>query len=316
MGAFDGRSEGYRMGAAFALAASLLWGFSTPLSKLLLRTIPPLSLAALLYLGSGIGMGLLIPLRRFAVNAGSEEHPLSGEDIPLFAVSILAGGIVAPAVLMAGLNITPASITSLLLNLEAASTATIAFLFFHRRLERSTLGAIFILTIAASVLSMREGDGWGISAGALLVLLACVLWGLDNNITGMLSVKDPLEIVAIKGCISGCALLLLSYLLAPGRISGEAIAAAILLGAVSYGLSIVLYILAMRAMGAVKACSFFSTSPFAGAGLSILLLRESMDLWFVLALLLMAFGVRLLLQESGASPGRVPVHERDERMDR
>lgn len=285
-------------GVSYAILAAILFGSSTPFAKLLLQSLPAVHLAAYLYLGSGLGAAALVPLRRLVAGERFTGPALDRGDILLFAISLLAGGIMAPVALMTGLGTTPASTASLLLNLEAAATAAIATLLFHRRLESKTAGGILILTIAASLLSIRHEGEWTVSAGALLVLVSCVLWGLDNNITGELSLKDPLEIASIKGCVSGSALLVLSVALPASNPPPMMIAAAILLGAISYGISIVLYILAMRALGAVRACSFFSISPFAGAGLSVLLLNEHIDLWFVLALVLMSSGVGILLKQS------------------
>ncbi|MDH7593856.1 MAG: DMT family transporter [Methanomicrobiales archaeon] len=291
------RWQGIGHGILFALCAAILFGLSTPLAKILLASMTPLALASLLYLGSGLGTAMLIPFRYLLKERIAPQKPLERGDLWLFFASVIAGGVIAPGALMFGLERTPASTASLLMNFEAAATGAIAFALFHERPGKRLGVAILILTLAASLLSIRHEGEWAISAGALLVVISCILWGLDNNITGILSVKDPIEIAAIKGVIAGACLLLLSLSQGLPAAAPGTIAAALLLGAVSYGISIVLYILAMRALGAVRACSFFSLAPFAGAGLSILLLQERIDIWFVLALLLMAVGVRLLVQE-------------------
>lgn len=279
-----------------AIIAAILFGASPPLVKLLLGEIEPIMLAGFLYLGSGIG---LIMYRSFKRIMGHEsiEAGIRREDVPWLAGSILAGGIAAPIVLMFSLRNTPAATASLLLNFEGVATTLIAFLVFKEAIGRRVGFAVSFITLACIILSWNAGGEWGFSLGALGVLLACVLWGMDNNFTRNISAKDPLAIVTIKGLAAGTFSLTLALFANNSFPNLKIILGAIVLGCFSYGLSIVFFILAMRNLGAARASAFFGTAPFVGAVLSFIFLNEHPALQFYLSFPIMALGAYLLLKE-------------------
>ncbi len=282
------------------LAAAALFGASAPLAKALLASVSPLALAALLYLGSGMGTLAVLGLRRLPLSAGgaaTAEAPLARRDVPWLAGAILAGGVAAPIALLFGLAATPAATAALLLNFEVVATTLIAALAFREPIGRRIWLAVAVTTLGSALLSLRGDGSWGVSLGAVGVLGACALWGLDNNLTRRISGKDPLAIVAIKGLSAGLFSLLLALSLgAPlpaARIAGEAL----LLGFASYGLSIALFIRGLRELGAARTGILFGTAPFLGAALSIVILKETPGAPLLISLPLFAGGTILLSRE-------------------
>jgi len=281
-----------------ALIAAALFGASAPLSKLMLNQVEPVPLAAFLYLGSGFGAMIFWIIQRRVHIQGSDfaEANIRGQDYLWMAGALLAGGVAAPIILLLSLQITPASTASLLLNFESVATTLIAALLFKEAIGRRIWGAIIAITIASVLLSWK-GSGWGLTFGALGILAACGLWGLDNNFTRNISAKNPLAIVAIKGIGAGTFSLILAFVLrielpTPGNALG-----ALLLGSISYGLSIVLFVLALRGLGAARTSALFGAAPFIGALLALLIFRESPTPSLILAFLVMVAGAYLLLGE-------------------
>jgi len=279
-----------------ALAGAALFGVSTPLAKLLLGQVAPVHMAALLYLGAGLGIALFKGARRLT-GRPEAEAPLSRGDLPWLVGAILAGGVAAPIVLMFSLRRTPAAAASLLLNFEGVATALLAALIFGEAIGTRVWWAIGAVTTASILLSWDASGGWGVSLGALGVLAACTLWGVDNNLTRNISAKDPMAVVMYKGLGAGAFSLML------GSVAGQplpslGIALAVLaLGVVSYGASIVLYVLALRGLGAARTGALFGTAPFTGAVLSLVIFRASPGLLFAAAVPLMVAGAVLLLGE-------------------
>ncbi len=280
-----------------ALAAAALFGVSAPVAKLLLGEFEPVVLAAFLYLGSGLGLLLFKAGQRLGNTAVPSETPLGKEDIPWLAGAILAGGIAAPIVLLFSLRETAGATASLLLNFEGVATTLIAAIAFKEAVTRRAWLAILAITAAAFLLSYSPGSRWGFSLGALGILLACVLWGLDNNFTRNISAKDPLTIVIVKGFVAGLFSLLLAVLLGNALPGWTVILGALLLGSLSYGLSITLFIRAMRHLGAARTSALFGTAPLAGVLVSILLLNETPGALFLLALPLAIIGAIFLVNE-------------------
>lgn len=280
-----------------AILAALLFGASAPFSKLLLGDIQPLPLASLLYLGCGAGVFLfnLVQLP-FRTNS-HKEAPLVKKDIPWLISIVLTGGVAAPILLMYSLQATPASAASLLLNFEAVSTALIAALIFREALGRRIWLAISLITAACIILTWSRAGEWGFSLGMLGIIGACLLWGMDNNLTRHVSSKDPLIITIIKGFGAGLVSLILTFVTGGSFPSLLDMVYALLLGALSYGVSIVLFILSMRSMGAARASAFFGTAPFIGALISILIFGEIPALQFYLSLPLLLAGAALILGE-------------------
>lgn len=279
-----------------ALLAALLFGASAPFSKLLLGEVDPIPLAGLLYLGSGLGSVIILFGRRLFKREEVAEEPLQRADYPWLLGAVLAGGVAAPILLMWGLARTPASTASLLLNFEAVATTVIAVWAFKEPVDRRIGSAIGLITLAAVLLSWTTGD-WGVSLGAVGIIAASTLWGVDNNLTRHISGRDPLMIVAIKGLGAGSFSLVLGVGLGKPLPAWPAIGLAMLLGAVSYGVSIQLFILAMRALGAARTSTLFATAPFIGAALSLVLLHDQPQTLYWLAFPLMAFGAALMLTE-------------------
>jgi drug/metabolite transporter (DMT)-like permease len=285
-------------GAAFALASAALFGASTPFAKLLLGAdIDAWRLAGLLYLGSGLGLAAVHVLRRATIGL-SGEAPLRWSDLPWLAAVILTGGVLGPVLLMLGLARTSGSAASLLLNLEGVFTLVIAWVVFRENVDRRiAIGAASILT-GAGVLSwagggLNGGFGWG----ALAVAGACLAWAIDNNLTRKLSSADPLQIAMVKGLVAGAVNLLLA--------SGQGApwpelpmsAAAGVVGLLGYGISLVVFVLALRHLGAARTGAYFSSAPFIGAALAILLLGEAVTARLAVAAILMAIGLWLHLVE-------------------
>ena len=279
-----------------ALFAAVLFGASAPLSKLLLGEVQPVPLAALLYLGSGSGAFLMLLFQHFRNRGQTVEAHLSRNDLPWLAGALLAGGVGAPIILLLGLERTPASTASLLLNFEGVATTLIAVSFFKESIDRRIAWAVGLVTLA-SILLTWTGGNWGVSLGALGIIGACFLWGLDNNFTRHISAKNPLIIVGIKGLGAGMFSLVLCLLLKQQLPALNIVLLALLLGSISYGVSIQLFIVAMRSMGAARTSTLFGVAPFVGVILSLVLLRELPQTLFWIALPVMLAGAWLMLTE-------------------
>ncbi|MFN8527709.1 MAG: DMT family transporter [Anaerolineae bacterium] len=284
-----------------ALAAAVLFGASAPLAKLLLGQVDPIFLAGFLYLGSGAGI-LLFKLLRTRSTDSEAEAKLSRPDLPWLIGAVVAGGFVAPIVLMFSLRETAASTASLLLNFEGVATALIAAVVFKEAISGRALWALVAVTLGSILLSWNTESSWGFSLGALGIVAACFLWGIDNNLTRNISAKDPLTIVLVKGLGAGSVSFVLALLLGSPLPPIMTILGAMLLGSLSYGLSIVLFIRAMRGLGAARTSAVFGTAPLAGVVLSLVLFQEAPSLLFGGALVLMIAAMALLLTEKHAHP--------------
>lgn len=282
-----------------ALLAAALFGASTPFSKLLLGDVSPVLLAGLLYLGSGVGLSLLFLARRqnSTANMLLTEMPLARKDWPWLAGAIISGAIVGALLLMFGLQRTPASTSSLLLNLEGVFTASLAWLVFRENADRRVvLGMVFIL-LGGLVLSWQGSAGSIPLLGTALIVAACLCWGIDNNLTQKVSASDPFQVAAIKGLVAGTFNTALAFALGATLPSVGVVLSAVLIGFVSYGLSIALFVLALRNIGTARTGAYFAIAPFVGTVLSVLVLRESVGGLLLVAGLLMGIGVWLHLTE-------------------
>ena len=286
-----------RKGPASALLAAALFGASTPFAKLLLGHTQPILLAALLYLGSGIGLSACLILRSL-MRQHSREAGLKLKDLSWLGSAILAGGVIGPVLLLIGLNLTPASSTSLLLNLESVLTAVIAWFIFKENFDmRIALGMIAIIA-GGVVLSWAGKPEIGIPWGPIFVAGACLAWAIDNNLTRNVSAGDPIQIAAAKGLVAGSVNLTIALAIGTSLPRISAISEAALLGFLSYGLSLVLFVLALRRIGTARTGAYFSVAPFAGAVLAIILLRDNVTPPLGIASALMAVGIWLHLTES------------------
>ncbi len=286
-------------GVPLALVSAALFGASTPFAKLLLGGgIAPWLLAGLLYLGSGLGLTLYGLMRRWTGTVSSEA-PLRRADLPWLALVILSGGVLGPVLLMIGLARTPASSAALLLNLEGLATMAIAWVVFRENVYRRLLLGAAAILCGALVLSWSGGVapvGWG----ALFIAGACLAWGIDNNLTRKLSGSDPVQIAAAKGLVAGAVNLILAF--AGGAVLPSALplAGAALVGLLGYGVSLVLFVLALRHLGSARTGAYFSTAPFIGAALAVAMFGEPLTLRLGLAAVLMGIGLYLHLAERHA----------------
>jgi len=296
-----------------ALLAAVLFGASTPVAKFLLGRIEPIPLAAFLYLGSGVGLLLFRGIQRLGSGSAGVEARISKADIPWLAGAVLAGGIAAPIVFMFSLRTTPAATASLLINFEGVGTTLIAALVFKEAIGGRIWWAIVCITAASILLSLDLSREWGIALSAVGVLGACTLWGIDNNFTRNVSAKDPLSIVTIKGIGAGGFSLILAIILQNPFPTLLAALGAMLLGSLSYGISIALFILAMRGLGAARTSALFGTAPFAGTLLSFLIFQEAPNVFMVASLPIMIVGAVLLLGEKHAHKHVHAVVQHDHR---
>lgn len=279
-----------------ALLAALLFGASAPLAKVLLRDVDPIPLAAFLYLGCGSGALLYRGYQRTA-HAAETEARLARTDWPWLAGAILAGGVAAPILLMFSLRVTPAATASLLLNFEGVMTALLAGLVFREAIGSRIWAAVGLVTLGSILLSWTTTGEWGFSLGALGVIAACALWGVDNNLTRNISAKNPLSIVAVKGLCAGSFSLGLALVLGNEMPSWATALKAMLVGSICYGLSIVLFIMALRDLGAARTSALYGTAPFLGVLLAVVAFGERPGLLFLVSVPLMVAGAILLLGE-------------------
>jgi len=275
--------------ALLALFAAALFGASAPLSKRLLAGFGPLSLAAFLYLGSGLGLLAVWLLRRLRSRDVGKEAPLAGRDFVWLAGSVACGGIAAPVLLLWGLSGIPASGASLLLSTEGVLTTLISALAFREAVGGRVWAGAILMLFAGGLLAYSPGANVGLSVHALAVVAACGLWGLDNNLTRPISGGDPVVIAMVKGLVAGSVNLVLAHLAGEAGPSPAYATAALLLGSLAYGASLLFYILALRHLGSARTAAHFATAPFIGAILSVLLLGEPLT-----APLLSAFGLMLV----------------------
>jgi len=275
----------------FAILAAALYAISSPVSKLLLKEVPPTFMASFLYLGAGIGMAL-VGLVRTVNGIESGEKRLTTKEIP-YTVGMIVLDIAAPIFLMIGLTTATPENVSLLNNFEIVATSLIALFIFKERITKRLWSAIILITLASMILSMENTNSFSFSIGSIFVLLACTCWGLENNFTRKLSIKDPLQVVVIKGFGSGTGSLLIALAIHERVSNWLYIFAALLLGFLAYGMSIFFYIYAQRYLGAAKTSAYYAIAPFIGAGLSLLIFRDVPTLTFLVALVIMIVGTYL-----------------------
>ena len=281
--------------AIYALTAAALFGVATPCAKLLLGSIDPWLLAGLFYLGSGFGLAVW----RFAAMRGrtNAEASLSRRDLPWLAGAIVSGGVVGPVLLMIGLSATTASTASLLLTLEGAATALIAWFVFRENFDRRIALGLACIVAGAAVLCIQEDLRLAGLVGPAAIVAACVAWGIDNNLTRKVSLADPVEIAMLKGLIAGPVNLAIAFAGGARMPPLDAAGLAAVVGFLGYGVSLVLFVLALRHLGTARTGAYFSTAPFLGAVVALPLLDEPLTLQLIAAGVLMAVGVWLHLTE-------------------
>lgn len=288
-------------GVIYALLAAALFGASTPFSKILVGQMAPVMLAGLLYLGSGVGLLAWYALR--AIGAGSKRAPsdrLTGRDLPWLAGAILFGGIAGPVLLMLGLTHTPASSASLLLNMEGVLTALLAWFVFRENFDRRIFLGMVLIVAAGVLLSWEQRPALGVPWGALAIVAACLCWAIDNNLTRKVSASDAVQVAGIKGLVAGTVNLSIALALGYSVPEARTIFSAGIVGFCGYGLSLVLFVLALRHLGTARTGAYFSAAPFVGAIVSLLLLGETPTTVFWIAAALMGLGIWLHVTETHA----------------
>jgi drug/metabolite transporter (DMT)-like permease len=289
------RTPGLRRGAAIALGSAALFGASTPAAKLLVGHVNPIVLAGLFYLGSGIGLSLFRRVRR----RGSvpAEAPLRGGDWAWFAAAAALGGVLAPVLLMTGLRTTPASIASLMLNLEGVFTALLAWFVFRENFDRRIFAGMLCILAGGAILSSGGAPAGGVPWSALAIAGACLAWAVDNNLTRKVSAGDPLQVASLKGLVAGSANLSLGVLAGAALPPLGLAAAAGVVGLIGYGVSLAMFVVALREIGTARTAAYFSVAPFVGTVASLVAFREPFTAALAGAGLLMGTGVWLHLSE-------------------
>jgi drug/metabolite transporter (DMT)-like permease len=283
-------------GVVLAITSAALFGASTPLAKALLgRGVDAWLLAGVLYLGSGLGLAAL-RIVRCAVGRTSDEAPLRVGDLGWMALVILAGGVAGPLLLMMGLATTPASSAALLLNLEGLATMVIAWVVFRENVDRRLLLGAAAILAGAALLSWQGGLA-AVGVGALFIAGACLAWGIDNNLTRKISAADPIQIAMLKGLVAGTVNLGIALSLGASLPRPDLLLAAGAIGFLGYGVSLALFVLALRSLGAARTGAYFSTAPFVGAVLALFLFAEPVTARLGVAAVLMGLGVYLHLTE-------------------
>lgn len=279
-----------------AIVAAALYGISSPMSKLLLVEIPPTLMAALLYLGAGLGM-MMVNIIKVLCKKEQIEAKMTKKELP-YIIGMVVLDIMAPVFLMLGLTITTSANASLLNNFEIVATSLIALFIFKEAIGKRMWIAIALITLSSIILSVEDFSSLTFSIGSFFVIMACLCWGFENNCTRMLSMKDPLQIVVIKGFGSGIGSLIISLALKEYSSNILYIFLALILGFVAYGLSIFFYIFAQRELGAARTSAYYAAAPFMGVLISWLVLQERITGSFLIAIIIMLIGAYFAVSEN------------------
>ncbi|MFM0489638.1 DMT family transporter [Paraburkholderia graminis] len=288
-----------RYNAVFtALTAAALFGAATPLAKALLGSVSPFMLAGLFYLGSGLGLGIGIVWRAFRSRGlrSDTTHRISRSELPWLIGAIATGGVAGPALLMLGLARTPAATSSLLLNLEGVLTAVIAWVVFRENVDVQVFLGMAAIVAGGVILSWHPGQA-GVPVGALLIVGACMCWAIDNNLTRKVSANDAMVIACLKGLVAGPVNLGIAIAAGASLPSPVTMAAAMMTGLAGYGISLVLFVVALRHLGTARTGAYFSVAPLFGVMLSLLMWPALPDFSFSIAAALMALGIWLHVRE-------------------
>jgi len=291
-------------GPLLATLSAVLFGISPVLCKLVIGEMSPVLLAGLLYLGSGIGLSFVLLRQR--INIIHETRSISRLHRFKLLGAVLAGGIIAPVCLVYGIKYGKASEVTLLLNLETVATTIIAWLIFKEQVSRYVWAGKVLIVLAASFIILKSSEGLVFSASGILVVLACIFWGIDNNLTRDVDELPATALAAIKGYCAGLFNIILAAVLGFGTIDLHQVGWALLIGAFSYGASLVLFIGALRKIGSARSSTYFAIGPFIGVLSALVLLREQTPPFFWFATALMLAGVLFLYRERHEHPH---VHE-------
>lgn len=278
----------------YALLAAVFYAINVPCSKLLLEKIAPTYMAAFLYLGAGIGVGVMYLCHR---QSKKPEERLERKDLP-YTIGMVLLDIAAPILLMFGVSIGTSSNASLLGNFEIVATSVIALWIFKERISKRLWAAIAFITLSSIILSFDGGGSLKFSYGSLLVLGATACWGMENNCTRNISSKSTYQIVTIKGFCSGMGSLMIAMILGEKFPEFKYILVALVLGFIAYGLSIFTYIRAQKTLGAAKTSAYYAIAPFIGGFLSFILLREALSIRYMIAMAIMIIGTVLVVSDT------------------
>lgn len=292
------------VGVGSALCAALLFGASTPAVKVLCEGVGPNAGAALLYGGSGLGLMVLLLVKRLK---GSGLAPVPPNARWHFVGAIISGGVVAPTLLLLGLRMADASTASLLLNIEGVLTAVIAWVVFKENADRRVVVGMVAIVAGGAVLSVDNSGAFAVDLGAVFIAGACLAWAVDNNLTQAASSADPMLVAGIKGVAAGAVNVVIAIVGGQSFPMASTSALTMVAGFCGYGLSLTLFVVALRHLGTARTGAYFGAAPFVGAGLSILFLDDPFGWRLVVAGALMGGGLWLHLSERHAHP-----HHHDE----
>ena len=278
----------------YAFLAAVFYAINTPVSKIFLKTVPATFMAAFLYLGAGVGVGIMYLFHR---KKEVESERLTKKDLP-YTVGMIALDIAAPIFMMLGVSLGTASNASLLGNFEIVATTLIALLLFKEPVSLKLWIAIVLISLSSGILSVERAESFHFSVGSLFVLLATVCWGFENNCTRKISEKSTYEIVTLKGIFSGLGALIIAFITGGDFPPVLYVLGAMLLGFIAYGLSIFTYIRAQRTLGAAKTSAFYAVAPFVGVALAFLFVGETPGAYFFVALAVMIVGTAVVVWDT------------------
>lgn len=288
-------NKGAKTGILLAVLAAALYAINSPLSKILLEYMPSTLMAGFLYVGAGLGMGIIAVIRK-ARKKQKREARLTAKELP-FTIAMILLDIAAPICLLVGLKSTTAANASLLNNFEIVATAIIALAVFKEKISLRLWLGIILVTASCAVLSVEDITQLQFSYGSLFILLACVCWGIENNCTRKISSKDPFEIVLLKGIFSGMGSIIIGLCIGERVAALWSVFAALAVGFVAYGLSIFFYVYAQRLLGAARTSAYYAIAPFIGTLLSLIIFQELPHYTYFIALAIMAVGAWLCSQD-------------------
>lgn len=280
----------------FAIIAAFLYALNTPISKKLLEHVDETMMAAMLYLGAGIGIFLLGVVENFAKKSVKKEK-LTKKELP-YTIGMIILDIIAPILLMMGIKVSTSANVSLLNNFEIVATSMIALVIFKEVISKKLWYSIIMVTVASILLGFEGKGVFDFNIGSLFVIGACICWGFENNCTRMISNKNAMEIVVIKGICSGMGSMIIALTIGEKFPEISYILAVLVLGFFAYGLSIYFYILAQKDLGAAKTSAYYSVAPFLGVILCMVINGERPAVQFYIAFLIMVFATVLMIKDS------------------
>lgn len=289
------KSASIKTGIFLAVLAAAFYAINSPLSKILLNFMPSTLMAGFLYIGAGVGMGVIALMRKLSKTEKAEMN-LTKKELP-YVIAMILLDIAAPICLLFGLKSTSAANASLLNNFEIVATAIIALAVFKEKISMRLWFGILFVSLSCALLSFEDITSLQFSFGSLFILVACVCWGFENNCTKKISSKDPMQIVLLKGIFSGSGSIVIGLLIGERITVLWSVFAVLGVGFVAYGLSIFFYVYAQRILGAARTSAYYAIAPFIGTLLSLVIFRETPHYSYFIALGLMAIGAFLSSQD-------------------